>query len=457
MLVSRIVVRRSSNATFFVGERRSPWYLVAFGMIGASISGVTFVSVPGMVLHSDMTYLQTCMGFILGYAAVAFILLPIYYRLQLTTIYTYLRKISDGACQTGTIFFIISKLLGSAAKFYVPCYIISDSLGTPFAPTAAMLMVLIWLYTRRGGIRTLVWTDVLQTICMLAALLLITYKVTDGMGLSVGEATEAILSSPHCRIFEFGDWGSSRHFLKSFISGIFIVIVMTGLDQDMMQKNLTCKSLRDAQKDMCTYGLAFLPVNLLFLCLGILLTLFYTHHGMPLPEKADELLSAVVADGTLGGMATVLFTIGIVAASFSTTDGSLTALTTCICIDLFRRQDDERLRRLVHIVMAIAMMLCVILFHHAGVTSLIDAVYTLVSYTYGPLLGLFLYAMTTGKGNGRRGMWSILSVCLASPLLCYFLSIIIPSLTGYHFGYELLLLNGMLTYVGLNLSKACAS
>lgn len=235
MLISHFVTRRSSNQDFFTAGRQSPWYLVAFGMIGASVSGVTFVSVPGMVLHSDMTYLQTCMGFILGYVAVAYILLPIYYRLNLTSIYAVLKPVGNDAYKTGTAFFILSKLLGSAAKFFVPCYIISNSLELPMPVTICLLMALIWLYTRRGGIRTLVWTDVMQTLCMLVALTLIIFTVTSRMEMSLPEAFAAVSHDSHCRIFEFSDWSSSRHFVKSFISGIFIVIVMTGLDQDMMQ------------------------------------------------------------------------------------------------------------------------------------------------------------------------------------------------------------------------------
>lgn len=453
MVVSWFTTRKSDNEAFFVGNRRSPWALVAFGMIGASISGVTFVSVPGMVLHSDMTYLQTCLGFILGYIVVAFVLLPLYYRLNLTTIYTVLQRAGTGAYKTGAAFFIISKLFGSAAKFYVPCYIIASAIGLPLPATIIFLLSLVWLYTRKGGIRTIVWTDALQTLCMIAALCLIVYNVIDRLDMTTAQAVSAIAADNHSRIFEFEDWTSSRHFLKSFLSGIFIVIVMTGLDQDMMQKNLSCKNLRAAQKDMCTYGLAFVPVNLLFLSLGVLLTMLCQKQGLPLPEKADSLLTMFIDNGTLGSTALILFSIGIVAASFSTVDSSLTALTTCVCVDIANRKEDEKLRHRVHILMALLLTLCVIIFDIVGVTSLIDAVYTLVSYTYGPLLGLFAYVMIRHRNadtprhplNGKH----VVAVCVLAPLVCYLLSILIPQYTGYHFGYELLMINGILTFVGL--------
>ena len=266
--VSRWTGRRATNETFYRADRRSPWYMVAFGMVGASISGITFVSVPGMVMHSQMTYLQTCMGFILGYVVVAFVLLPLYYRLNLTSIYAYLgQRLGQRSYKTGASFFLLSKMTGAAVKFYVVCIILQrfafEPMGVPFAVTAVGLVLLIWLYTRRGGIKTLVWTDSLQTLCLFTALLLIIYKVAADLNIgSLGETVSAVAGSELSRIFVWDDWASKQNFWKQFVSGVFIVIVMTGLDQDMMQKNLTCKNLRDAQKDMCSYGVAFLPANL---------------------------------------------------------------------------------------------------------------------------------------------------------------------------------------------------
>ena len=467
LAVSRLSVRNNKNSAFFLAGRQSPWYMVAFGMVGASISGVTFVSVPGMVMHSGMTYLQTCMGFILGYFAVAFVLLPIYYRMNLTSIYTVLRGINDEAYKTGAMFFIISKLLGSAAKFFVPCFIISGALGVNFYLTTIALLVLIWLYTRRGGIRTLVWTDTLQTLCMLVALLVIIYKVYTLLDFhGVGECLSAVAANGYSGVFEFGDWDSPNNFFKCFVAGIFIVIVMTGLDQDMMQKNLTCKSLRDARKDMCTYGFAFLPVNALFLMLGVMLTMLYAKEGVALPEKADELLSQFIVHSSQFTVSSsfpllAIFTLGIIATSFSTVDSALTALTTSFCVDILGKEDDEKARRYVHIGMTLALILCTVMFNVVSTTSsLINTIYTLVSYTYGPLLGLFAYALSPLKERElelereRKPRWgSVALVCCASPLICFAADMLVPRFTGYNFGYELLLLNGIITYVGLKMTK----
>ena len=276
--ISRLTARCATNDTFFRGNRQSPWYMVAFGMVGASISGVTFVSVPGMVTSIDMTYMQTCLGFILGYFAVAFILLPLYYRLNLTTIYSYLgKRLGPRAYKTGASFFLLSKMTGAVVRFYVVCMILQqfvfDEMGIPFVVTVSAMVTLIWLYTRGGGIKTLVWTDTFQTICLFSALLLIIYKVVGELGMTIPEAVSAIAADEHSRMFVMDDWVSKQNFWKQFLSGVFIVIVMTGLDQDMMQKNLTCKTLKEAQKDMCTYGVAFVPANLLFLSLGVLLVM----------------------------------------------------------------------------------------------------------------------------------------------------------------------------------------
>ena len=301
--ISRLTGRHATNETFFRANRRSPWYMVAFGMIGASISGVTFVSVPGMVTSIDMTYMQTCLGFILGYIAVAFILLPLYYRLNLTTIYSYLgQRLGPRAYKTGASFFLLSKMTGAVVRFYVVCMILQrfvfEAWGIPFAVTVSVMVALIWLYTRQGGIKTLVWTDTFQTVCLFGALLLIIYKVMGLLGLSLTEAVDAIAADAHSRMFIFDDWVSKQNFWKQFLSGVFIVIVMTGLDQDMMQKNLTCKSLREAQKDMCTYGVAFVPANLLFLSLGVLLVMLAQSQGLPV-AMGDALLPDFVQQSGL--------------------------------------------------------------------------------------------------------------------------------------------------------------
>lgn len=455
LLVSRLTARQSTNDTFYRGNRQSPWYLVAFGMIGASISGVTFVSVPGMVNTIGMTYLQTCLGFVLGYVAVAFVLLPIYYRLNLTTIYSYLQqRLGTRSYKTGAWFFLLSKMSGAAVKFYVVCMILQrfvlDALGIPFVLTVLVLVALIWLYTRRGGIKTLVWTDTFQTFCMFMALIFIIVNVMSMLNMSVEEAVTTIVQDERSRVFVFDDWVSKQNFWKLFVSGIFIVVVMTGLDQDMMQKNLTCKTLREAQKDMCTYGLAFVPANLLFLCLGVLLSMLAQQEGIALPSSGDELLPMFAATGKMGNMVVVLFTIGIVAASFSSADSALTALTTTYCVDIKEKADDEALRHRVHAGMSVVFIIFILLFRTFNSTNLIDAIYILVSYTYGPLLGLFAFGLFTKYQVTDR--W-VPYFAILSPILCYALDVLAQQLWGYHFGYELLMLNGAFTFAGLYVTR----
>ena len=448
--ISRLTARRSTNETFYRANRQSPWYMVAFGMVGASISGVTFVSVPGMVQQSQMTYLQTCMGFILGYVMVAFVLLPLYYRLNLTSIYAYLgTRFGARSHKTGSCFFLLSKMAGASVRFYVVCIILQrfvfQPIGVPFAVTVTGLVLLIWLYTRQGGIKTLVWTDSLQTVCLFAALLIIIYKVVGDLGLTFSGAVAAIQTSPLSQVFVWDDWMSKQYFWKQFLSGAFIVVVMTGLDQDMMQKNLTCRTLRGAQKDMCTYGVAFLPANLLFLALGVLLTM------IPGAATGDELLPAYVTQAsTLSPLIPLLFVLGIVAASFSSADSALTSLTTIFCVDIAGRQDDERLRRRVHIGVCAVFVLFILIFKALNSTSLIDAVYIIAGYTYGPLLGLFLFGLFTRKQPADR---LVPYICVASPLLSYGADQLAQQLWGYRFGYELLMLNGLLTFTGLWLSS----
>ena len=450
--ISRLTSRKADNDTFYRANRKSPWYMVAFGMIGASISGVTFVSVPGMVLTSQMTYLQMCLGFIVGYLIIAFVLLPLFYRLNLTSIYTYLGlRLGERSYLTGASFFLLSKMTGAAVRFYVVCIILQqfvfDPAGIPFALNVLVMVLLIWLYTRRGGIGTLVFTDSFQTLCLFTALILIIFSVISQLHLSVSEAVSTIANNEMSRIFVFDDWMSPHNFWKQFLSGIFVAIVMTGLDQDMMQKNLTCKSLRDAQKDMCTYGFAFVPANLLFLVLGVLITMVL---GTGL--KGDELLPSYIQSHADSGLLTfhssllIFFILGIVAASFSSADSALTSLTTCFCVDIRRQPDNEVLRKKTHIAMCFFFMLFIILFRQINSTSLIDAIYILASYTYGPLLGLFVFGLFTKRQPKDR---LVSYICIASPLLCYGLDMAVKWLWGYQFGYELLMINGLLTFIGL--------
>ena len=451
LLISRRM-GKGNNDAFFRAGRQSAWQLVAFGMIGASISGVTFVSVPGMTLSSDMTYLQMCMGFFFGYLVVAFVLLPLYYKYNLTSIYSYLgTRLGPTSRKTGSWFFIVSKLTGSAAKLYLVCLILEQALGVHFTLIVIATLILIWLYTHRSGIRTLVWTDALQTLCMLVALVLILIQVASLLKLNVGEAFTSVWNDPHSRIFEFSDWGSRQHFLKQFLSGVFVVIVMTGLDQDMMQKNLTCRSLRDGQKDLCSYGILFLPVNFLFLALGVLLAQYYNSQGMALPESGDAMLPTLITNGVLGQATLIFFTLGIIAAAFSSADSALTALTTSFCIDILEDSSNERRRKQVHIGMAVVFLFFVLVFRWIGSQSVIDLIYTLVGYTYGPLLGLFAFALFTHRMPRQH---FVPYIAIASPLLCYAIDQLVQHLWGYHFGYELLMFNGLLTFVGLFVSAS---
>ena len=447
--ISHLTSKKADNSTFYRANRRAPWYMVAFGMIGASISGVTFVSVPGMVLTSQMTYLQMCLGFIVGYLVIAFLLLPLYYRLNLTTIYTYLgQRLGERSYLTGASFFLLSKMTGAAVRFYVVCIILQQFVftpaGIPFAVNVVVMVMLIWLYTRRGGIGTLVFTDSFQTLCLFTALVLIILEAMSQLHLSVGDAISVISHSPMSNVFVFDDWISPHNFWKQFLSGAFIAIVMTGLDQDMMQKNLTCKTLRDAQKDMCTYGMAFVPANLLFLTLGVLLTMVL---GTGL--KGDELLPTFIQNTSTSNASLFtlhLFILGILAASFSSADSALTSLTTCYCVDIRRKAGDEKLRKHTHIIMCLFFVLFILLFRQLNSTSLIDAIYILASYTYGPLLGLFVFGLFTTKQPQDR---LVPYICIVSPLLCYALDSMTVHLFNYHFGYELLMLNGALTFAGL--------
>lgn len=457
LLIARITGRKgNSNAIFFKAENRSPWYIVAFGMIGASISGVTFVSVPGMVRSMDMTYLQTVFGFFFGYLIVAHILLPLYYKLNLTSIYAYLdTRIGPQTYRTGSFFFLLSRMLGTAAKLYLVCLILYNyvftGMGVPFWAIATGAVGLVWIYTQKSGIKTIVWTDALQTFCLVAALVLIIVSVVRHLGVDWNGMLDTIRASEHSRIFVFDDWVSRQNFFKQFVSGIFIVIVMTGLDQDMMQKNLTCRTLREAQKNMYTYGFAFIPLNLLFLCLGILLIALAGKMGLALPAVNDDILPMFATGGYLGEPVLVFFTIGIIAAAFSNSDSALASMTTSFCIDILKTGKDSettavRKRKKVHIAMSIVLVVCICLFRAVDSDSLIDAIYIIASYTYGPLLGMFCFGLFIRRQT--RDKW-IPHIAIGSPIVCYLLNRQVAIHTGYSFGYELLMLNGLLTFAGM--------
>jgi len=461
-IVSRLT-GRSGNDAFFRGNRQSPWFAVAFGMIGASLSGVTFVSVPGMVTSIGMRYMQMCIGFFFGYLIVAFVLLPLYYKHNLTSIYTYLgTRFGNVSRKTGASFFLLSKLTGAAARLYLVCMILQryvfDSLGIPYVVTVVGTLALIWMYTHRSGIRTLVWTDTLQTAFLFIALILILWKSSSMLGLGFTETWSTIWNDPQSKIFEWDDIASKQYFWKQFLSGVFIVIVMTGLDQDMMQKNLTCKNLRDAQKDMCSYGLMFIPANFLFLSMGILITMIYAKTGTPMPASSDSMVPDIIVSGKMGKEVIIFFTIGVIASAFSSADSALTALTTSFCVDILDVENPgsryheraEKVRKLTHIVMMIVFILFILAFKSLNNTSVIDAIYVLAGYTYGPLLGLFAFGMFTHRIPNDR---HVPLIAILSPLACYAIDTISARCFGYKFGYELLMLNGILTFAGLYLSS----
>ncbi len=457
MWLSRAKAGEGSNADFFLAARKSPWWLVAFGMIGASVSGVSFVSVPGWVRSTQMTYLQMCLGFVLGYVAVAFVLLPLYYRLRLTSIYAYLgERFGNASRRTGSSFFFLSKMAGASARMYLACLVVhqfvAEPFGIPFAVTAGAILCFIWVYTRRSGIRSIVHTDVLQTLCLLLSVVAVIGVLAWRMQLGLADMVRTVWASPMGQVFCF-EPDSTQNFWRQFLSGVFIVVVMTGLDQDMMQKNLTCRSLRDAQKDMCSYGMAFVPVNLLLLAMGVLLYEFCARQGISAPASGDSLLPMLVGGGWLGSFVAVPFTLGVVAAAFSSADSALTALTTTACIDFLKIEERHlpaaqalRLRRRVHLAVTLVFFLCILLFKATAGGSIINTIYVLAGYTYGPLLGLYAFGMLSRRTV--RDAW-VPVVAIMAPVVCGLLDAWAPSLWGYTFGYELLMLNGLLTMAGL--------
>ncbi|NCB69452.1 MAG: sodium:solute symporter [Bacteroidia bacterium] len=456
MLVSVITGKKNTgNETFFLGNRQSPWWVVAIGMVGASISGVSFVSVPGMAGKIDFTYMQTVFGFFFGYLIIANILLPLYYKLNLTSIYTYLeQRFGKRAYKTGASFFLLSKTVGAAARLYVVALILQtlifDAWNIPFVFTVSGIILLIWLYTFRNGIKTIVWTDTLQTIIMVAALVLIIVELMQQIGLNPSELRAAIIESQHSRIFVFDDWHSKQHFVKQFFSGIFIAVVMTGLDQDMMQKNLTCRNLKEAQKNMYWYGFSFVPVNFLFLILGAMLLIFATKFNIAVPASADEILP-FFASNYLGKTVLVLFVIGIIAAAFSSADSALAALTTSFSVDILNVEHKDkikaqRIRKWIHIGISLLFILIIIVFKAINNKSVIDTIYIMVSYTYGPLLGLYSFGLFTRLKTNDK---AIPYIALLSPVISGILDYSAKTFWGYAFGYELLMLNGFLTFAGL--------
>lgn len=457
LLVSAWVGRKNnSNEAFFRANRQSKWWMVAIGMIGTSISGVSFVSVPGMVSTVQFGYLQMVLGFFFGYLIIAQVLLPLYYRLNLTSIYTYLdTRFGKKTYQTGASLFIIGKIIGAAARLYIVALILQktllDTWHIPFELTVIGTMLLIWLYTQKSGIKTLVWTDMIQTIILIVALVMIVIAVIWRLDMNLKELYTTLLNSQHSRIFVFDDIDSKQYFWKQFLSGVFIPIVMTGLDQDQMQKNLTCRSLSEAQKNMYWYGAAFLPINFIFLLLGAMLLLLATQYGITLPTATDELLP-LFASQHLGETVFVLFILGITAAAFSSADSALAAITTSISIDwlqidkLEKKDTAEKKRKKIHFLITLLFVIVILLIRYLNNTNILDTIYTLVGYTYGPLLGLYAFGLLTKRQTCDK---AVPYIALLSPTLSYLTQWLCKTYFDYQLGYELLMLNGMITFVAI--------
>jgi Na+/proline symporter len=459
VIISFITSKGANNDTFFIGDKNSPWYLVAFGMIGTSLSGVTFISVPGWVENSQFSYMQMVFGYLVGYFVIATVLLPLYYKLNLTSIYTYLeQRLGFWSYKTGAFYFLFSRIVGAAFRLYLVANVLQfavfDSWEIPYWCTVAITILLIWIYTFKGGIKTIVWTDSLQTFFMLMAVGVTIYSIGNQMNLSLGAMFETIGNSDYSQIFFFDDWRDSKFFWKQFLGGVFISIVMTGLDQDMMQKNLSCKNIGEAKKNMFSFSFVLVIVNFLFLSLGALLFIYTSSKGISIPDKADDLFPMLAIQNHLGPFVSVFFILGLIAAAYSSADSALTALTTSFCVDFLeidkRKEGDRiRIRRIVHVVMSLILFVVILIFNVINNDSVISSLFKAAGYTYGPLLGLYFFGLYTKQKVLDK---FVPLICVISPILTFIINMFSESwFWGYKFGFELLLLNGLLTFFGLQL------
>jgi Na+/proline symporter len=471
LVISHYTSKNATNESFFTGNHQSPWFVVAFGMIGASLSGVTFISVPGQVgalisssepVYKAFSYFQLVLGYLLGYFVIANVLMPMYYRLNLISIYAYLdQRFGTKTYKTGSLFFLLSQSMGASLRLFLVAGVLQiaffDAYNIPFVVTVTITILLIWVYTFKGGIKTIVWTDTLQTFFMLLAVGISIYIVSDSLDLSFSGFISAIDDHPYSKIFVW-DWKSSKFFVKQFFSGAFIAIVMTGLDQNMMQKNLTCKNIGEAKKNMYWFSFILVPANFLFLSLGLLLYVYAAKMGIAIPERSDDLYP-ILALNHFSPFVGIVFLLGIIAAAFSSADSALTSLTTAFCVDFLNlkklpEQKQKQQRFIVHIGFSILVFLIIIIFRVVNNDSVITAVFVVAGYTYGPLLGLFTFGMFT-KWQIKDSLVPI--VAISAPVLTYlasqYSSTIIP---GYNMGFEVLILNGLLTFIGLMLIRVRA-
>lgn len=457
LVISWITGRKADNDSFFLGNRKSPWYIVAFGMIGASLSGVTFISVPGWILTSQMTYMQMVLGYLAGYLVIANILMPLYYRLELTSIYSYLEdRFGKYSYKTGAAFFLLSRIIGASFRLFLVARVLQITVfsfwNIPFWVSVVITILLIWLYTNRGGIKTIIWTDTLQTFSMLTAVIVTMIFVARTLDLDLQGIVQTISGSEYGRLFVFDDWKADNHFVKHFLAGMFITITMTGLDQDMMQKNLSCKNIGEAKKNMFWMSISLVPVNLLFLSLGVLLAVFALSTGFPLPEKSDDLFPLLATGGALPQIVGVTFIVGLVAAAYSSADSALTALTTSFTVDILGRKNKSeqqvmRERKRVHIGLSLVLATVIFIFEAINNENVISAIFTVAGFTYGPLLGLYAFGLFTRKELKDR--W-VPIVAVLSPVVAYLDQLIIEWIfKGYEMGFEFLIMNGIYTFIGL--------
>ncbi len=462
LIVSYFTGKKADNSTFFLANRNSPWFVVAFGMIGASLSGVTFISIPGVVggdgLNQAFSYMQLVFGYILGYVVIAQILLPLYYKLQLTTIYGYLgQRFGPVSYKTGSAYFLLSRSIGSAFRLFLVAIVLHQFVLMPFGInffwTVVFTILLIYVYTFRGGIKTIVYTDTLQTVCILLAVIFTVYSITGEMSFGLTDIPNEIRDSGYGQMFFFeGGWADPNNFFKQFFSGALITIVMTGLDQDMMQKNLTCRSLRDAKKNMYTFTVILVLANLLFLTLGAMLYIYAAELGVAIPERTDELYPMLAIE-YLPPAVGILFILGLIAAAYSSADSGLTALTTAFCVDFlgFKTSDNgpdvRRKRFVVHIGFSLLLLGIILLFHSLNNEAVINGLFIAAGYTYGPLLGLFTFGLFTNRKILDK--W-VVYVCLAAPVLSFLIHYFRAELLwGFEFGFLILAVNGLLTFLGL--------
>lgn len=455
--VSYISGRKSNNQGFFIGNRKSPWYIVAFAMIGASLSGVTFVSVPGMVLTNQFAYLQMVMGFIVGQFIIAYVLTPLYYRMNLISIYGYLEnRFGKSSHKTGAWFFFISKMSGAAVRLFLVCLVLQmlvfEPLHIPFGVNVGISIIVVWLYTFQSGVKSLIWTDSLKTLCLIISVVLCIYYIAYSMHLNCSGIYSIIFHSTLFRVFFFDDINAKQYFFKQFLAGIFTMIAMNGLDQDMMQRNLSCKSVKESQKNMLISILLQSVVIILFLMLGVLLYTYTAQNNIQNPIKSDELFPMIATGGYFPIIVGILFVIGLVSAAFSNAGSALTALTTSFTVDILNIADKNdnqitHIRKLVHIGMAVLMGLTIIVINIFNNTSVIDAVYILVSYTYGPILGLFVFGILCKKKVRDQ---YIPFIAILAPILCFILQKNSERwFSGYSFSYELLIFNALFVCIGL--------